>query len=462
MSDDSGTPGTGEGAGSRSSTGNTAKSGGRKPRPRQLSLALSHDGSADPAVAGKRARRRPVEKTEVVDRGVAANSIERVEKAPRKGGAKRGMPADAPKQGASVEHAGENSIAPTTELGPQARAGDGESTETFAAAAVAPAGRERVSMLDRVRSWAHRAWQDMAFWRPKLDKKRVEPSDSHGRGQEGVQAGRQDRLKAMDRAMVVPDGVKRRFLQVAHEYYFLDQTPAFSDRGNQLATRGAHPDVLSALIDIARARGWASITVKGSEEFRRGAWKEAAQHGLVVVGYQPTALEAAWLATRPVANTVDRSTVEKPDREKERGDEALAKGTASRQARSAKIETRKDLVTPAASVADPALAKKAIAFQRNKPTFVVRKYPELVGAYGLVEAGKAFAAEMLPAAVRDDFVGMVQRHVVQQILSGSTVVGPQIYVSARTSKTRAMAKESSGKEHATGRTAPGSEIEKER
>jgi hypothetical protein len=206
----------------------------------------------------------------------------------------------------------------------------------------------------------------MAFWRPKLGKERVERSNSHERGQEGVQAGRQDGVTAMDRSMVVPDGVKRRFLQVAHEYFFLDKTPAFSDRGSQLATRGAHPDVLSALIDIARARGWASITVKGSEEFRRGAWKEAAQHGLIVVGYQPTALEAAWLATRPVANTVDRSTVESPRLGRERGDEALAKGASSRKPRSARIETREDLVTPAVSAAAPELAKKAIAFQTRE------------------------------------------------------------------------------------------------
>jgi hypothetical protein len=60
-----------------------------------------------------------------------------------------------------------------------------------------------------------------------------------------------------------------------------------------LATRGSHPEVVRSLVEIAQVRGWSSITVKGTEEFWRSAWMEAAQAGLKVAGYQPTALHLA-------------------------------------------------------------------------------------------------------------------------------------------------------------------------
>lgn len=106
---------------------------------------------------------------------------------------------------------------------------------------------------------------------------------------------------------LVPEAVARRFLNVDRDYYFPDKTHAFADRGVKLATRGAHPEVVRTLIEIAKARGWDSITVKGTEEFRRSAWMEAAQAGLQVAGYKPTALDLAELASKPANNWVEKA-----------------------------------------------------------------------------------------------------------------------------------------------------------
>lgn len=54
---------------------------------------------------------------------------------------------------------------------------------------------------------------------------------------------------------------------------------------------------------------------------------------------------------------------------------------------------------------------------------MVRKYPDLARVYGVVEAAKAFAAETLPQAVREEFVGLARRHVMQKILEGEVVKG---------------------------------------
>ena len=231
-----------------------------------------------------------------------------------------------------------------------------------------------------------------------------------------------------DKSTVVPREVARRYLKVNHEYYFPDRTPAFSDRGNKLATRGANPEVVRSLVEIARARGWDDITVKGTEEFRRSAWMEAAQIGLKVVGYQPTQLDLAELAKRPATNSVEKGSVKEVNAPK------LQQGTRSadqgRYAAAAVPATAKGLPITPPTKPDPELAKKAKAFEENKPTLVVKKYPDLVGAYGIVEAAKAFASEKLPESAREEFVGMARRHVMQKIITGDTVKGPQIYLAA--------------------------------
>lgn len=232
---------------------------------------------------------------------------------------------------------------------------------------------------------------------------------------------------ANDKSAIVPEAVARRFLKVEQEYYFPDRTPAFSDRGQKLATRGAHPEVVRTLVEIAKARGWDTITVKGTDDFRRSAWMEAAQNGLKVVGYQPTALDLAELANRPANNTVEKGVV------KEKGAAPAKQQAAAQAAEASPAEPTVALQGEAALAAeaskrDPELAKKAKAFAENKPSFVVKKYPDLAGAYGVVEAAKAFAAEKLPEAAREEFVGLARRHVMQKIITGEPVKGPKVYL----------------------------------
>jgi hypothetical protein len=47
---------------------------------------------------------------------------------------------------------------------------------------------------------------------------------------------------------------------------------------------------------IAETRGWESITVSGSQNFKHQVWREASMKGMEVVGYKPTELEQAELS----------------------------------------------------------------------------------------------------------------------------------------------------------------------
>jgi len=227
-------------------------------------------------------------------------------------------------------------------------------------------------------------------------------------------------------ARVVPANVARRFLKVETEYYFPDKSPAFSDRGDKLATRGAHPEVVRSLVEIAQARGWASITVKGTDEFRRSAWMEAAQAGMKVAGYQPTALDLAELANRPARNSVEKGRQRDLDK-------VPAVPSARQPEPGADLpHVRQQGSVEAKPIESPPLkaelVAKASAFENDKPSFVLKNHPELAPAYGVVDVARKFAEAHLPEDAREEFVGLARRHVIQKIVTGESVKGPKIYV----------------------------------
>ena len=99
--------------------------------------------------------------------------------------------------------------------------------------------------------------------------------------------------------------VDEHFHRRGSEYRFKKNTDvvAFTtehtSRGMVLKT--AHADnelVVHAMVDLAVARGWKSIEVTGSKEFRQQAWIEATARGREVKGYEPTPTDIALLESR--------------------------------------------------------------------------------------------------------------------------------------------------------------------
>ncbi|WP_143745640.1 LPD7 domain-containing protein [Massilia sp. KIM] len=115
--------------------------------------------------------------------------------------------------------------------------------------------------------------------------------------------------KALVMSTAVPESVRKRFLKVDGDYFFPDRSPAFVDRGAKLATRSEHPEVVRALVEIAKERGWDSVTVKASEAFRRATWMEAARNGMQIAGYKPTELDLAQLKQREANNSIEPGPV---------------------------------------------------------------------------------------------------------------------------------------------------------
>nr|WP_067297088.1 LPD7 domain-containing protein [Marinobacterium profundum] len=88
---------------------------------------------------------------------------------------------------------------------------------------------------------------------------------------------------------VVPERVAKNYVEIDGKYYFGNRPDslAFVDKGARLQTKLSNAKVAGSMVDIAEARGWTEIQVKGTADFRRDAWLEASARGLAVQGYKP-------------------------------------------------------------------------------------------------------------------------------------------------------------------------------
>ncbi|MFC6951002.1 LPD7 domain-containing protein [Paraburkholderia dipogonis] len=86
----------------------------------------------------------------------------------------------------------------------------------------------------------------------------------------------------------VPKSVSNRY--VAHEGKFLDrksETVHFEDKGRSLSTASEDREVIAHMVEVAKAKNWDELQLKGSEEFRRQAWIAAELAGVPTRGFKP-------------------------------------------------------------------------------------------------------------------------------------------------------------------------------
>lgn len=88
---------------------------------------------------------------------------------------------------------------------------------------------------------------------------------------------------------VIPDRVAKSYTQVEDRFYFQGRPDslAFVDKGAKLQTKISNAQVAGSLVEIAEARGWEEIQLKGTPEFRREAWLQATARGMTAKGYSP-------------------------------------------------------------------------------------------------------------------------------------------------------------------------------
>jgi len=142
------------------------------------------------------------------------------------------------------------------------------------------------------------------------------------RGQEEVRVGAE---RGPGEVKPYPDRLKKRLYfeeSDDHTEIFADaksDKPVIVDFGERLDVKLQNPDAIRGAVEIASHRGWESITVSGSDDFRRAIWLEASALGMDVNGFTPGDRDLQELGRRGVhparkAADIDQNTLPAPPR----------------------------------------------------------------------------------------------------------------------------------------------------
>lgn len=98
----------------------------------------------------------------------------------------------------------------------------------------------------------------------------------------------------------LPENFQKKFIvsdAVPGQFFHHDQNRklAFADKGAKLVTDDHRPEVIGSMIELAKAKGWSTLSLKGSEEFKREAWMQASLEGIEVNGFKPKPEDVAVL-----------------------------------------------------------------------------------------------------------------------------------------------------------------------
>ncbi len=117
------------------------------------------------------------------------------------------------------------------------------------------------------------------------------------------------------------ESLRKRFLEAGEQFYYRTAPGeptkiAFTDHGKRLVTEHDDPSVIQGMVLRAKAKGWTTVRVNGTTEFKTEAWVQATIAGLDVEGYNPRGIDLARAEDRRDQRTVYRKPAQKPvDRE---------------------------------------------------------------------------------------------------------------------------------------------------
>lgn len=94
------------------------------------------------------------------------------------------------------------------------------------------------------------------------------------------------------------ESLRKRFLEAGEQFYYRTAPGeptkvAFTDHGRRLATEHDDPSVIQGMVLRAKAKGWSTVRVNGTAEFKTEAWVQATIAGLEVEGYTPRGIDLA-------------------------------------------------------------------------------------------------------------------------------------------------------------------------
>lgn len=117
------------------------------------------------------------------------------------------------------------------------------------------------------------------------------------------------------------ESLRKRFIEAGEQFYYRTAPGeptkiAFTDHGKRLVTEHEDPSVIQGMVLRAKAKGWTTVRVNGTVEFKTEAWVQATIAGLDVDGYTPRGIDLARAEDRRDHRPVRGKAVQQPvDRE---------------------------------------------------------------------------------------------------------------------------------------------------
>lgn len=117
------------------------------------------------------------------------------------------------------------------------------------------------------------------------------------------------------------ESLRKRFIEAGEQFYYRTAPGeptklAFTDHGKRLVTEHDDPSVIQGMVLLAKAKGWTTVRVNGTPEFKTEAWVQATIAGLDVEGYIPRGIDLARAEDRRDQWPLRSKTTQQPvDRE---------------------------------------------------------------------------------------------------------------------------------------------------
>jgi hypothetical protein len=146
-------------------------------------------------------------------------------------------------------------------------------------------------------------------------KRTNEPKPAEGTQDEGSEQPR------LNQRRDAAESLRKRFIEAGEQYYYRTAPGeptkiAFTDQGKRLVTEHDDPSVIQGMVLRAKAKGWTTVRVNGTVEFKTEAWVQATIAGLDVEGYTPRGIDLARAEDRKDHRPLNRKTTQPPsDRE---------------------------------------------------------------------------------------------------------------------------------------------------
>lgn len=117
---------------------------------------------------------------------------------------------------------------------------------------------------------------------------------------------------------IPPESIKSRYIVADGQYLSAENgtTVLFEDTGKKISTAKVDAQTINDMLEVAKAKGWDSIKLNGSKEFKQMMYVAAESQGISTKGYSPTAADLALverLRQDKSLNSIESAKTQRPD-----------------------------------------------------------------------------------------------------------------------------------------------------